>query len=61
MTIWKTMDVVASPGSQSCSVSVRVLDRTKSNPPEHKVKLTSIMISGETGFIDTWSRCNDCL
>ena len=61
MTIWKTMDIVAVEGSKVCTLSVTTLDRTKSNPPEHKVKLTSIMISGETGFIDTWSRCNDCL
>ena len=61
MTIWKTIDVQAAEGSHSCTLSVTSLNRTKSNPPEYKVKLTSLMISGETGFIDTWSRCNDCL
>ena len=45
------MDVVIEEGSELCTLSVTVLEQTKSEPAEHKVKLTSVMITAEGGFI----------
>lgn len=58
MTYWKPLNVTLAPGSQECNVAVTNIAKTKSN--EHKLKITSLMISGELGFVESWTYCTDC-
>lgn len=51
ITAWKPIDVVLDEGATLCTLRVEVMDRTKADPPEHKVKLTSVMLTAEKGFI----------
>ena len=53
MTYWKPMNVTLAPGSMECNLAVTNSAKTKSN--EHKLKVTSVMISGELGFVESWT------
>ena len=55
MTYWKAMHVTLNEGSQECVMSIVNIDKTKSK--EHKLKLTSIMVSGELAFVESWDNC----
>ena len=48
-----------APGSQECTIALTNIPKTKSK--EHKVKFVSAFISGELGFIESWTWCKDCL
>ena len=37
MTAWKPVDVTIPEGSLQCTLRVTILEKTKSEPPEHKV------------------------
>lgn len=51
ITAWKAIDVTIEEDSKLCTLNVLVLNQTKAEPPEYKVKLTSVMVTAEKGFI----------
>ena len=54
MTFWKGLQVSVDQGSETCELYVRNSETTVSN--EHKVKLTSMMVSLElASFIESWN------
>lgn len=61
ITSWRTVRAKISHGSQTCIVGVTISDKTRSKPPEHKVKLSAIMTTEEKDFILPYLYCDDCL
>ena len=61
VTLWRVVEATLHEGAKKCTLRVTVQDWSKSNPPEHKVKLNSLMISGEKDFIMSWLWCDECL
>lgn len=57
---WRVTDVEVEPDSGTCVLRVSILNRTYAHPPEHKVKVTSLMITEEPGFTMPWLFCDDC-
>ena len=57
---WRVVEAVAMPDATTCRLNVTILPQTYAEPPQHKVKLTSVMLTEEMGFIMPWLFCDDC-
>ena len=59
MTYWKASYVTLLEYSESCTIILKNISRTDSG--EHKIMLTSLMMSSEPGFREAYEVCDDCL
>ena len=61
ITSWRTLEVKLPEGSGTCTVQVTISDKSKSDPPGHKVKLSAVMTTEEKDFILPYLYCDDCV
>lgn len=61
ITGWRILEVQRDGNADVCTVRVSIIERTSSDPPEHKVKVTAVMISEEAEFLMPWLFCPECL
>lgn len=61
VTLWRVVKVTAPENSKVCTLRITIKDWFKSKPPEHEVKVNSVMISGEHDFIMSWLWCDKCI
>lgn len=60
ITGWRIVEAQRDESADVCTVRVSILERTASDPPEHKVKVTAVMISEEAEFQMPWLFCDEC-
>ena len=60
MSIYQCLHMQVMPGSQECVMVVNNVAKTKTG--EHKLKVTSLLVSEELGMVESYQTllCPDC-
>lgn len=61
VTSWRTVQATLTENSTACRVQVTIVEKSKSSPPEHKIKVSSVMTTEERDFILPYLYCDECL